>query len=38
VLPELVSLSDRDVFMTGVEVFLDSVEAIATREGAEPAP
>ena len=31
VIPELVSLSDRDVFLTGVEVFLDSVEAVAQR-------
>ena len=26
---ELVALSDRDVFLTGIEVFLDSVEASA---------
>ncbi|MGA8245401.1 MAG: TetR/AcrR family transcriptional regulator [Nocardioides sp.] len=29
VIPELVALSDRDVFLTGIEVFLDSVEAVA---------
>src|SRR5262245_16401344 len=29
VLPELVALADRDVFVTGVEVFLDSVETAA---------
>ena len=28
VIPELVALSDRDVFLTGVEVLLDSVEAV----------
>ncbi len=31
VIPELVALSDRDVFVTGIEVFLDSVEAVAQR-------
>lgn len=30
VLPELVALEDRDVFITGIEVFLDSVEALTT--------
>lgn len=34
VIPELASLSDRDVFLTGVEVFLDSVEAAAQNAGA----
>jgi len=39
VLPELVALSDRDVFMTGVEVFLDSVENLAQRGApTEPPP
>jgi AcrR family transcriptional regulator len=31
VIPELVALSDRDVFLTGLEVFLDSVEAVAAQ-------
>jgi AcrR family transcriptional regulator len=31
VIPELVALSDRDVFLTGIEVFLDSVEAVAAQ-------
>ena len=35
VLPELVALSDREVFMMGVDVFLDSVEEHAAA--AEPA-
>jgi len=33
VIPELVALSDRDVFLTGIEVFLDSVEAVAGESG-----
>ncbi len=37
VLPELVALSDRDVFLTGIEVFLDSVAAAARNAGSEPA-
>jgi AcrR family transcriptional regulator len=34
VIPELVALSDRDVFLTGIEVFLDSVEAVAAQSRA----
>lgn len=30
-IPELVGMSDREAFLTGVEVFLDSVEAVAER-------
>jgi AcrR family transcriptional regulator len=36
VIPELVALSDRDVFLTGIEVFLDSVEAVAAQTPPEP--
>ena len=35
VITELAELSDRDVFLTGIDVFLDSVESAATRAGAE---
>ncbi len=38
VLPELVALSDRDVFLTGVEVFLDSVADVAAQTPGEPGP
>jgi len=31
VIPELVELSDRDVFLTGIDVFLDSVESTTKR-------
>lgn len=32
-LPELVELSDREVYATGVEVFLDAVEALGRQAG-----
>ena len=35
-LPELVALADRDVYVTGIEVFLDSIELAARGEGLEP--
>jgi hypothetical protein len=35
VLPELLTLSDRDVFLTGVDVLLDSVVASTQRATAE---
>jgi AcrR family transcriptional regulator len=38
VIPELVALSDRDVFLTGVEVFLDSIEARAAQSRRTPKP
>lgn len=34
-IPELVELSDRDVFLTGIEVFLDSVEYVASSTASE---
>jgi len=37
VIPELVALSDREVFVTGIEVFLDSVEATAARGDSDQA-
>jgi AcrR family transcriptional regulator len=36
-LPELVALADRDVYVTGIEVFLDSVALAARGEGSGPA-
>ncbi len=35
-LPELVALADRDVYVTGIEVFLDSIELAARGDGLEP--
>lgn len=35
VIPELAALSDREVFVTGIEVLLDSVEAVAASSQSE---
>jgi AcrR family transcriptional regulator len=38
VIPELVALSDREVFATGIEIFLDSVESMAAGREADSPP
>src|SRR3954451_12010066 len=35
-MPDLLAMADRDVYVTGIEVFLDAIEIAASGEGTEP--
>jgi AcrR family transcriptional regulator len=37
-LPDVLALSDREVYVTGLDVFLDSIEHVATNKVSNPAP